>query len=116
MSMTGIALLFLLTLNQAPSVQVMTLAGEQQQGTLESLTADAVTVNEGSKPVSIPISDVLSIQATNQPTNATAELPIEVTLVDGTRLRVKSFVASGSSATTVHPELGELRIPITSIA
>ena len=114
--MTGIALLFLLTLNQAPSVQVMTLAGEQRQGTLESLTSDAVTVNEGSKPVSIPLSDVLSVQATNQPINTAAELSIEITLVDSTRLRVKSFVTSGSSATAVHPELGELRIPVTSIA
>ena len=114
--MTGIALLFWMTIAQMPAVQVVTLGGEQYQGTLETLSSDTVVINTESKPVSIPIVEVLAIQSTLQPTTATNDSPIEINLIDGSRLRVKSMTSTGSVATVNHSELGELKLAVSTIS
>ena len=114
--MNGFFLLVWLAMAQMPSVQVATLTGEQHQGTLEAFSANSIIVKTDTQSVSIPIGEVLLIRSMQQPAALANEAPIEVRLVDNSRLRVKSFNSSGTTATVVHPQLGELRFPLATVS
>lgn len=113
--MNGFSLLVWLVLAQTPTVQVTTLAGDQHEGTLESFATDAIVVKTSSAPVSIPAEELLLIQSTHPATALKSTSSIEVRLVDETSLQVKSFTSSGTTATVVHEQLGELQIPTANI-
>jgi len=120
--MNGLAILICLAVAQLPDVQVSTLSGDQYQGSLEAFSDKSVVVKSEGRSVSIPIGELLVLRTTVQPTAPSADSQIEVRLVDMTRLRVKSFITSGSTAslaamaTLDHPRLGSLRIPTSNIA
>ena len=114
--MHGLSLLVWLTVAQLPPVQVVTLPGEQYEGTLESFTTDALTVKTNAKTQTIPIAEVLMVRANAAQSATSGDSPIEVRLVDDSRLRVKAMTSSGSTATIVHAHLGELKIPTATIS
>ena len=114
--MYGLSLLVWLTFAQMPAVQASTLAGEQYQGTLEAFTAESVVVKTESKSVCIPIAEILVLRSTAQAIAPSNDSPIEIRLVDMTRLRVKAFTSTGTVATIVHTRLGEFKIPTASIS
>ena len=113
--MNGLALLVLLTVTQAPAVEVQTLSERQLQGTLESLNANSVIVKTGSGPETVPVTDILQIRSAS-PASAPAIEPIVVRLVDDSQLKVRTFLSSGTVVTVTHPQLGELQVPVTSIS
>lgn len=114
--MNGLCLLVSLILAETPTVDVATLAGEQFQGQLDSISADTVTIKSDTKTQSVSLSEVLLIKSVGQAAAKSAEAPIEIRLVDGTRLRVTQLTASSKSATAVHPQLGEMKLPVSNIA
>ena len=112
--MNGLSLLVWLALAQAPAVEIVTLSEKQHHGKLESFSADSVIVKADA--VSVTIGDVLLIRSIAPSTAPESEPFVEVRLVDGTRLRVSTFRSSGSVMTVVHSQLGELRLPATSVS
>lgn len=120
--MNGLAVLICLAVAQLPGVQISMLSGDQYTGTLEAFSDKSVVVKSEGRSVSIPIGEVLVLRTTVPPTPPSADSPIEVRLVDMTRLRVKSFTTTGSTtsstgmATLEHTRLGSLHIPTSSIA
>jgi hypothetical protein len=113
--MNGLSLLALLTVAQAPAVEVQTLSERQLQGTLELLTANSVTVKTATGPETVPTTDILQIRLAS-PATAPAIEPIAVRLVDDSQLKVRTFLSSGTQITVTHPQLGELQIPATSVS
>ena len=113
--MNGLSLLVLLTVAQAPAVEVQTLSERQLQGTLELLTANSVTVKTATGPETVPTTDILQIRLAS-PATAPAIEPIAVRLVDDSQLKVRTFLSSGTQITVTHPQLGELQIPATSVS
>jgi hypothetical protein len=114
--MNGLAVFVLLSMTQIPEVQVSTLAGDQHQGALEAFSEKAVTVKANDQSVSIPIAEVLAIRSTAALKPVATESLIDVRLVDGSRIRAKDLAATGTAATINHPELGDVRIPLSNIA
>lgn len=98
--MNGLTALMCLVLAQVPGIQVWTLSGEQHQGNLEEFTDKAVVVKTEDKTISVPRAEVLVLRTTAQPTASMNDAPIEVRLVDMTRLRVKSYTTSESTASS----------------
>ncbi len=113
--MNGFCLFVWLMLAQTPTIQVSTLAGEQYEGTLEAFSPDAVVVKADAKPVTIPIGEVLLLRSMRPTIPPATDATVEVRLVDNSRLRVKAITSSGTAATILHPQLGELRLPTASI-
>ena len=113
--MNGFSLLVCLTMIQLPSIQVTTLPGEQIQGTMEAFAANAITVKSESESRTIPFEEVLLIRSANLPTTVVSESPIEIRLVDGTRLRCNTFTSAGAQTTITHNRLGEFQIPKSTI-
>lgn len=125
--MTGLSALVCLVLTQVSGIQVSTLSGDQHQGTLETFNETSVVIKSEGQSVSIPVAELLVIRTLVQPTAPPVDSPIEVRLVDMSRLRVKSFATSGAAtsgstkspstmAILNHARLGELQIPISTIA
>lgn len=114
--MTAIPSLLLLVATVAPPAEVSTLNGEQKVGTLERVTADEVVLKSPTGSTTIPARELLSIRIAGiAPTAASGGPSAEVRLTDGTRLRVTSFTSAASQATLTHPQLGSLKLPLTSI-
>jgi hypothetical protein len=114
--MNGFSLLIWAALTQMPSVQVTTLAGDQYQGPMESFQAESVILKSDAKTVSIPIGDLLLIRSLAAPSSPVNGTSIEIRLIDNSRLRVKSIVASGSTATVNHMQLGELKLSTSIVS
>ena len=114
--MNALCVLLSLILSDTPTVEVSTLAGDQFQGQLETISAESVTIKSDSKTQSIPVSDVLMIRSASQAAGKQPEANIEVRLVDGTRLRVTQVSSTSKIATALHPELGELKIPVSNVS
>jgi hypothetical protein len=114
--MNGLILLVCLAAVSAPVVDVSTLAGDQHQGTLESFGTDAIIVKTDSASISIPMSELLVIRSTGPAAIPANDPYIEVRLVDGSVLRVRTFISSGDVMTLVHPRLGELRVAAASVS
>ena len=113
--MNGLSFLVLLTVAQAPAVEVQTLSERQLQGTLESLNANSAILKTGSGSESVPTSDILKIRSAS-PDSAPSIESIVVRLVDDSQLRVRTYLSSGTVVTVTHPQLGELRIPVASVS
>ena len=114
--MNVLTLLVLLTVSNAPAIEVVTLSERQLQGTLESLSTDTVVIKTDSESISIPISDVLVIRQTSPIAASPNETKQIVRMVDGSTLGVQSFVSSGTSMGIVHPQLGELTLPAAGVS
>ena len=113
--MNGLSLLVLLAVAQAPTVEVQTLSERQLLGTLESLTANSVILKTGSGSETVPVTDILQIRSPS-PASVHGVDSIVLRLVDDSQLKVQTFLSSGTSVTVTHPQLGELRIPATSVS
>ncbi len=114
--MNGLSLLVWMTLAQLPAVDVVTLTDVQHRGTLESMSAESVVVKTDEATVSVPYGEVLLIRSTMPPVALANETFILVQLVDGSRLRVTKISSSGTEITASHSKLGELKLPLTSVA
>lgn len=121
--MNCVILLAGLALAQLPPVQVVNLAGDVILGSIESLSSKSVAIKSDEKSVAIPVAEILLIRSAQSQPAASSENLIEIRLVDSTRLFVKSLTttdAKPASAktkvlTAMHPRLGELTIPTTSV-
>ena len=113
--MNGLSLLVLLAVAQAPAIEVQTLSERQLQGTLESLTANSVILKTSSGQETVPTTDILQIRSDSTTSTPVVE-SIHVRLVDDSLLKVRTFLSSGTTVTVAHPQLGELRIPATSVS
>lgn len=119
--MNGLSLIVWLTMaqlttGQPSAVQVVTLPGEQYEGTLDAFTPESVTVKSDVKSQTIPIEEVLQIRTAATLPAAAADAAIEIRLVDDSRLRAKSMTTAGSTATITHSQLGEIKIPTAAIS
>ena len=114
--MNALCVMLSLLLSDMPTVDVSTLAGDQFQGQLETISPESVTLKSDSKTQSIPVSDVLMIRSTSQAAGKQNEANIEIRLIDGTRLRATQLSATSKFATVLHPDLGELKIPVANVS
>lgn len=108
--------ILVLCLIAAPPVEVSTLKGEQHVGSLERLSSDELVLKTPTGTTTIAGAELLSIRVPSGATApAAAEAAAEIRLTDGTRLRVSSFVSSGTEAAIEHPQLGSLMLPMTVV-
>ncbi len=113
--MNGLSLLVWLAVAQAPSIEVQTLSERQLLGTLESLTANSVILKTDLGQETVPTTDILQIRSASPASTPVVE-SIVLRLVDDSQLKVQTFLSSGTILTVTHPQLGELRIPATSVS
>jgi NPCBM/NEW2 domain len=113
--MNGLSLFVLFAIGQAPTVEVQTLSERQLQGTLESLNTNSVILKTSSGSETVPVTEILQIQTAFAAASTVVE-SIVVRLVDNSQLKVRTFLSSGTVVTVTHPQLGELRIPATSVS
>ena len=108
--------LLVLFLAATPPIEVSTLKGEQHVGSLERLSSEEAVLKTPTGTTTIAGAELLSIRVPSGATApAAAENSVEIRLTDGTRLRVSSFVSSGTEAVIEHPQLGPLKLPMTVV-
>lgn len=99
----------------SPPVEVSTLNGDQHVGSLEKLAADELVLKTPSGSTKLPAGELLAIRVPGvMPIPATESL-IEVRLTDGTLLRVSAYQSTSAEAIATHPQLGEVKLPLTAV-
>jgi hypothetical protein len=107
--------LLLLIASAAPPVEVATLNGDQHVGTLERMTTDEIVIKTPSGSTQVPASELLAIRLPGPMPTTAAESPIEVSIIDGSLLRVTSYATTASHAELKHALLGEIKVPLSVI-
>jgi len=108
--------LLVLCLAAGPSVEVATLKGESHVGAIEKLSGDEIVLKTPTGNLTLAASELLSVRVpATGAVPANVEATVEVRLVDGTRLRVTSFVTDAASTTVEHPQLGSLKLPLSVV-
>jgi hypothetical protein len=105
----------LLCIAVLPSVEVTTLKGEHHVGALERLDADVV-IKTPAGAMTISAAELLTLRFPSSVKSlAAAEATIEVRLTDGTRFRSSNFVSTGLETSSLHPQLGLLKLPLAAV-
>jgi hypothetical protein len=98
-----------------PEVQVNTLDGRTVNGTLESITSDAVVVKSGDTQSTVKSSDLHSLSL-KSPAEAPAKKPSAwVELADGSRVPVETFLVKGGKATVTLLDGAELALAVKQV-
>lgn len=114
--MSPVSLVALL-LAAAPQVEVTSLSGEQQAGTLVKLTAKELSLQPASgAPVVLRTSDLLDVRQKIDPLPVAGDaLTVRVSLVDGSQLQIVDVKTSAKELVGRHAILGELKLPLSSV-
>lgn len=113
----GTAASFVLVLAAvAPSVEVVTLQGNKQAGTLEKITAEKVLYTSGGKQAQVPLSELMYVGFPKTAAPKEEELPFRVRLVDGTALGCRQFTTDGKTALVTTSAFGVLKLPASAVA
>lgn len=114
--MSPVSLVALL-LAAAPQVEVTSLSGEQQTGTLVKLTAKELSLQPASgEPVTLRTSDLLDVRQKIEPPASAGDAPVlRVLLVDGSQLQVAEVKTTAKELTGRHVILGDVKLPLTSV-
>jgi hypothetical protein len=98
------------------TIEATTLDGRTLSGRLQSLSAATLVLDRDGNAHAIPLADLLEVR---NPAAAQPESPGDgvqiVTLQDGSRLRCRSFHASGQTLTLQHAEWGALEVPAAQV-
>ncbi|MCH8829117.1 MAG: NPCBM/NEW2 domain-containing protein [Planctomycetes bacterium] len=101
----------------APQVEVSTLQGQSQKGTLQRLTATTLTLRKATGVVNIPVSQLLSVAFPNAvKPKAAAKAVIPVTLRDGTRFDCTQVNTTARTAILSTASFGTLKLPLAAVA
>ena len=102
----------------ASEVQVSTLDGATIAGKIQQITSDQIVVKTPRGEEPLPLATVLSVSTQKSPiANPAAVAPTAwIELVDGSKLAVSSFAASGATATAADESGEQFDLPTSTIA
>jgi len=102
----------------ASEVQVSTLDGATIAGKIQQITSDQIVVKTPRGEEPLPLATVLSVSTQKSPiANPAAVAPTAwIELVDGSKLAVSSFAASGATATAADESGAQFDLPTSTIA
>lgn len=116
--MSFVSLLTLLVA-AAPPVEITSLSGQQQTGTLVNITAKELSLQPESGPVqTIPTADLLEVRrktdkaAASEPADAAI---VRVALTDGSQLQLQDVATTAKELRGRHALLGDVALPITAV-
>lgn len=110
-----VLLSLLALLAQAPAVEVDGLKGDRHAGQLIELNSASLKLQQTDTTVEFPLAGVLEVRFP-APTPPEPSAGPRVALVDGTRLNLKDFRATGDLATLESLCCGTLTVPINQLA
>jgi hypothetical protein len=100
-------------------VDVSLLNGDQASGTLQSLSADALTVETATGEIAkLPTADLLEIRfAAEAPATSEENQPVRVRvqLLDGSELQIENLRTTSQELLGLHPTLGEVKLPLSAV-
>jgi len=108
--------LLLVTLADAPQLEITTLTGKTVTGTLNSADQSTWKLTGESGPIELPANQVLEarVRGSDEPPETSA--PHEVILRDGSRLKADQVVIKGDSVHVTSSLLGDLTLPRTKLS
>lgn len=113
--MTAWPVLLVLLASAAPPVEVSMLNGDQHVGTLETLSTDEAVLKTPTGSNKLAATELLSIRVPSVATIPATVSMFEVLLTDSTLLRVTKYQTNSTVATVSHPQMGDLKLPLTAI-
>ncbi len=99
-------------------VELTTLSGHRQTGTLTELSADSASLTAGGKSAKVPLAEVLDIRSLGAKGASAAGDPRrpELTLTDGSHLSYTSLAVNQRGAQVDAATFGKFEIPLNSLA
>jgi NPCBM/NEW2 domain len=98
-------------------VELATLAGSRQTGTLLELGGDHAAIHTGKADVKVPLSEVLELRVVRPKAALSPDLRRpELTLTDGSRIYWTALRVEGQQVDVETPHLGKFAFPLTAVA
>lgn len=114
--MVFLALVLLAAVADLPTVEVETLKGDRQTGTLTAIDNRAVRLKEGEAARDLPLADVLEVRFPQAEAPEPSSGP-RVVLVDGTSLTCQEFTVTAGQAKLVETlQCGTITVPIAVVS
>ncbi|MDX1944400.1 MAG: NPCBM/NEW2 domain-containing protein [Pirellulaceae bacterium] len=98
----------------APHYDVRTLGGESSVGAISAIDADSLVLSSAQGEKKLPLKELLDARQTGE-VPAAPRQPVELELIDGTRISGQEFGASAGKATVVLSAESSLELPVKAL-